>query len=322
MPRRSSADAMRRILPSIGALIGMAGVVFVTRELVASWDEVREASAGADPLLLLAALMIGATAMLIIGLGWRQWLARLGAPRSPRSALHWYYVGQLGKYVPGGIWPIMGRSEMARRGGIAGGVAYGSTVMSLGMTYLAAILTASLALGVGASGGDQVAWQPVVALLPLGLLALHPRIVRSVLQTIGRLLNRDPGIPVPSWRMSIGLVLWHVPAWLAIGGATTLVAATLDPMPPDVRNILFATTLSWVVGFLVIPAPGGIGVREAVFVAAANSLSSSGVAAAVAVTARVIFILIDLIGAAVTTLLARKRPSPEPGVHSRRKGHR
>jgi glycosyltransferase 2 family protein len=298
---------MRRVIQSLGAIIAVAGVVFVARELVTSWDEVREAVTGANPVLLMSALAVGSCGMLIIGLGWRRWLAVLGARRPARETLHWYYVGQLGKYVPGGIWPVIGRGEMARRGGVAPSVGYSSTVLSLGITYLAAILAVAVALVAGAAGGGGVLWQPIVVLLPLGMLALHPRVVATVLQVARRVSKRELNLPVPSWGTSAGLLLWHVPAWIAVGSATWLVAVALDTTTPDFRNILFATVLSWVVGFLVVPAPGGIGVREAVFVAAATSLSGLGVAAAVAVVARVIFILVDLIGAGVSTAVSRTR---------------
>lgn len=303
---------MRRIVRSVGLIIAVLGVFFVARELVASWSDVREAIAGANPGLLLAALVAGSGGPLIIGLGWRRCLAVLGAPRAARETLRWYYVGQLGKYVPGGIWAVVGRSEMARRGGVAATIGYSSTVLSLSVTYLAAILVMALGLAAGAAGREGVLWQPVLALLPLGVLALHPRVVETALRAGRRLLRREVPIPVPRWGVSVGLLLWHVPAWLAIGAATWLVAAALDTTVPDVRNLLFATVLSWIVGFLVVPAPAGIGVREAVFVAAATSLSSLGVAAAVAVVARVIFILVDLIGAGLSTAVAQGRARAGP----------
>jgi hypothetical protein len=196
---------------------------------------------------------------------------------------------------------------MARRGGVAASIGYGGTVLSLAVTYLAAILTMALALLLGAAGGDRVPWQPVLALLPLGIIALHPRVVSRVVRVARRLARRELPVPVPRWGAAIGLLVWHVPAWLAIGTATWLTALALDPGSPDLRNLLFATVLSWVAGFLVVPAPGGIGVREAVFIAAATSLSSLGVAAAVAVVARVLFILVDLAGAGVSTVLAQSR---------------
>jgi glycosyltransferase 2 family protein len=239
-----------------------------------------------------------------IGLAWRRALAIVGEPRPVVDTLYRYYVGQLGKYVPGGIWPVVGRAEMARRGGVSPGVAYASTVLSLGLTYLAAILAATGTLLMGATGGAEVTWQPVVALLPVGVAALHPAVVERVLQLLRRISGRPLSIRVPRWSTSVLLLLLHLPAWLGIGLTTWIIAQALAPTPVDVRNIVFATTLSWVVGFLAVGVPGGIGVREAVFVAAATSVGSSGIAAAIALVARMIFVLVDLGGAGLLTLVA------------------
>jgi glycosyltransferase 2 family protein len=304
---------MRRLLPHVGLVVAVLGVAFVVRALIITWPEVRAAVAGANPAPLVAALALGSGAIFLIGLGWRRCLAALGTRASVRETLHWYYVGVLGKYVPGGILSVVGRGEMARRGGVPASVGYGSTVLSLAVTYLAAILVAAIALATGGAGRDGRYW-PVLVLLPLGIAALHPRVVEAALRVARRVLRRELPITVPRWSVSLGLLLWHVPAWLAIGGATWLVAATLDASAPDVRAILFATVVSWVVGFLVVAAPGGIGVREAVFVATVTVLGSSGVVAAVAIVARVIFILVDLIGAAVATSVARSRT--EAGTRS------
>jgi hypothetical protein len=66
---------------------------------------------------------------------------------------------------------------------------------------------------------------------------------------------------------------------------------------PWLGEIVFAAVLSWIVGFVVIPAPGGLGVREAAVVVAAAALSG-GLAAATAIIAGVLFIVVDAIAAA------------------------
>jgi glycosyltransferase 2 family protein len=298
---------MKRIGRGLGILIGLLGVVFVVRELARNRDEVLTAAAGADPLMLFASFALALASMTAIGFAWRRCLQVMEAPLPVLDTLRRYFVGQLGKYVPGGIWPVVGRAEMARRGGVSPTVAYGSTVLSLGLTYLAAVLTCVGALLAGAGGAGEVTWQPVVALLPLGVLSLHPRVVGYVLRVLRRVSRRELALPVPRWSTSIALLVRHVPPWLGIGAATWLVATTLDPSTPSFRNVLFATTLAWVLGFLAVGVPGGIGVREAVFVAAATSLSSLGVAAAAAVVARALFILTDVVAAGASSLIESRR---------------
>jgi uncharacterized membrane protein YbhN (UPF0104 family) len=301
---------MRRIARHLGLVIGVLGLAFVIHELVRSWDDVTDAAAGADPTTLLAAGALGGLGMVIIGLGWGRTLAVLGVSRPPLDTLYRYFVGELGKYVPGGIWAVLGRSEMAQRGGVPRQVAYGSTMLALAVTYLAAVLTSALALAAGAAASGAGVAFLLIGLVVVGVLALHPRVMETVLRLVGRIMRRDLEIPVPPWRASVGLLLWHVPAWLAIGGATWLVAVSLDPTAPDLRNLLFATTLSWAAGFVAVPVPGGIGVREAVLVATATSLGSAGVAAAVAIIARVVFVLIDVSAAGLFALIARRDAAP------------
>ncbi|WP_158542828.1 lysylphosphatidylglycerol synthase transmembrane domain-containing protein [Phytoactinopolyspora halophila] len=300
---------VRRAGRWIGSLIAVAGLAFVLRELLRSWDDVRSSLSGATPVPLVAAVLVGAGGMLLVGLGWRRCLAVLGVRRSVVDTLYRYYVGQLGKYVPGGIWPVVGRGEMARRGGVPGAAAYASTVLSMVVTYLAALLTAVVALlldvvDAGTTAGD---WWLVLLVLPVGVLGLHPRVVNGVLRLGRRVSGRKLDVPVPRWPESVVLVLWHVPAWVAIGMSTWLVAVSLAPVAPDPRNLVFAAVVSWFVGFVVVGSPGGIGVREAVFVALAASLSSAGVAAAVALTVRVLFIVVDVVSAAVVGGVVRGR---------------
>ena len=121
-----------------------------------------------------------------------------------------------------------------------------------------------------------------------------------------RLFGSGARATVPPWRTSVALVARHALPWLAIGIATWLVALAFAPDAPVV-TVVFAGILSWVVGFVVVFAPGGIGVREAAFMAVAAVAMPIGVAATVAIVSRLVFVAADAIGAAAAALLARRR---------------
>jgi uncharacterized membrane protein YbhN (UPF0104 family) len=74
------------------------------------------------------------------------------------------------------------------------------------------------------------------------------------------------------------------------------VAVALPGVDAPLLRLSLATVLSWTAGFLT-PTPGGAGVREAVFIAVSGL--ASGPAVAVAVTARIIFVLVDVGGALI-----------------------
>jgi uncharacterized membrane protein YbhN (UPF0104 family) len=168
-------------------------------------------------------------------------------------------------------------------------------------------------LGVAVLSGDDTGggvW--ALLLLPVGLVLFHPQVLTRIIAAMEKTMAREFPVRIPAYRSILVLIGIHIPAWLMIGGATWLVARAFDPSPP-IAGVVFAAVLSWVVGFVAIPVPGGLGVREAAFVAAAVGLGSD-VAAATAITARLCFVIVDLVGSAtVVLLLPALRRTPRNG---------
>ena len=234
--------------------------------------------------------------MIAIAVPWGVALRLLRAPVRGLCHVPWYFVVEVGKYVPGGLWSVLGRAEIARRRGVGSAAAYGSVVLSLAALYLAAVAIAVVLspLWLVPDVAGAYWWLVGVVLLPLGLLALHPRCVAAGLLLAQRLLRRDLLGPVPSWGACLRCVASYLPAWTLIVLATWALTRALTPDAP-LGVIAFAAVVSWVAGFLAVPVPGGVGVREAVFIAVAGP--SPGVTAAAAVLARTVFVVIDVVAA-------------------------
>lgn len=289
----------------VGLAIGLAGLVFVVVTVAGDWDQTADSLKQADWMLFALAILVGLVSMTLIGLVWRQVMTELGADRGvAHKRLNQYFVGQLGKYVPGGIWPIVGRAEMAYRGGVERTPAYGGTLLSLATTYLAALLVGAIGAVLVLLQGESVPWWAVLLSIaaPIALLLVHPSLASSVLALARRVTGRAIEFPALSWGQGVGFVFAHVPTWLGISTATYLVAQSVDAGLTFDR-VLIATCFSWFLGFVIVGLPGGLGVREAVFVALAGSIDPA-MAATVALLARVAFIAVDLGGAAISTVFA------------------
>lgn len=293
---------------TIGLVVAAAGAVFVVGAITREYDTARDAIAHAGVGWLVAAVPVALAGMTLVGVPWRRSMRLLGADPAMGDTLVWYFLGQLGKYVPGTVWPIVGRSELARRGGVARTAAYGSVVLTLGATYLAATLVVIAFLPFAGDNGAGDQWW-VLLLLPLGLAALHPAFLRWLKTTIERVAHRPITITIPTWRDSVALVFRHAPAWFVIGTATWMVARGFAP-DAGWAELMVPGVLSWIIGFVVVPVPGGIGVREAAFTAAAVSLDD-GIGATVAIVSRLVFMSVDLLGAlAAAVVSGRWRSSP------------
>jgi uncharacterized membrane protein YbhN (UPF0104 family) len=290
----------------LGILIAAVTAFFVIRTLVHEWSRVRDALADAGVGWLALAVFLAMTAMTAIASPWRDAIALL-APEAPARGrtTGWYFVGELGKYLPGGVWPVLGRGELARRNGVPGAAAYASVALSLAALYLAAMLVALVLVPFDlARQAHDLTPLLVLVLLPVGLVALHPWFVGRAVRVLERASGRVVDVAVPRWSATLGLVLRYVPAWVFVAGATWCVARALDPSPPLLR-VALAAVLSWIAGFVAVPVPAGAGVREAVFVAVAGL--PAGIGAATAIAARLAFVAADVTGAVAGGASLRRR---------------
>jgi uncharacterized membrane protein YbhN (UPF0104 family) len=288
----------------VGLLLAGAAVVLVARTLSREWDQAEAHLRDARPGWLVVAVVLAALGMTSIGVVWGRVLHQFGVTVGVGRVVAWYFVGELGKYLPGGVWPVVGRGELARRGGVPRTRAYTSVALSLGMLYLAALFVVAAFVPFALSDGGFTPWMLCLLALPAGVVALHHRVLEALVGVVRRLTGRVVRVEVPRWRQSLSLVAMYVPTWLFIGSATWAVARSLTPDAPFAR-VAFAAVLSWVAGFLAVPVPAGAGIREAVLLGASGL--DGGVAVATALVARVIFIAVDALGALVGSPAATRR---------------
>ncbi|MEO7429273.1 MAG: lysylphosphatidylglycerol synthase domain-containing protein, partial [Acidimicrobiales bacterium] len=122
---------------------------------------------------------------------WRTTLASLGASVAARPAARIFFLGQLGKYVPGSVFAIVGQMELGRRHGVRR-----ERMAAAGLLVLAISLAVALALGLLAvpaladtgEGGYALL---VLLIVPLAVV-LHPRVLGPLLRWGFRRLGRPP----------------------------------------------------------------------------------------------------------------------------------
>lgn len=301
VPSPGKKNFIAKATSLLGISVGVAGVVFVVRTIVSKWDEVSDAFQHMDALPLAASLILALTALTIIGSTWSTILRNRNESIPVSGALAWYFTGQLGKYVPGGIWAIVGRAEMAVRGGTSRADAYVSTGISMMTTYLASVVVISL--------GSILSWTyPIIgiALLAGGVIGLalyaQPSIHSLVLSLTKKFLPN--GIVLAPWQVLLRYTALQTPAWILMSLSTSITASAFGANV-SIAEMFFFTASSWLIGFIAIGVPGGIGVRESVFTALATPTIGAPLAVSIALASRFIFILADVVGALGSNAIVR-----------------
>src|SRR5205823_6240647 len=126
-------------------------------------------------------------------------------------------LSQLGKYVPGSVWPLLAQVELGREHKVparrSATVAVLIIVLSVAAGLLAALLTLPLS-GDGLAG--RYRW--ALAAVPLLLAAVHPRVLNPLLAWGFRLIRRQPPGEPLSLTGIIRSICWSMLGWLAYGG--------------------------------------------------------------------------------------------------------
>jgi glycosyltransferase 2 family protein len=299
----SSWNGAKLVVRLVSLVFVALCLVFVVLLLVRDWPQTVEALRRANLVWLLPAAVCAVGAMFLLAWRWGAAIIAMGGERShPHRVISAFFVGEAGKYIPGAVWAMLGRSELARREGYERPIAYSSVVLSVIGCYLAAAITALILAVASLIGGSiTIPWWPIAVVAIVGITAIHPAVSRRALSLVSRVLGRQLMVEIPSWTRCLRLTVTYIPVWLLVGAATTLVTKSLVVDPPIAR-VALAAVVSWIIGFIT-PSPGGIGVREAVFVALAGV--AAGPAAAAAILARVLFVLVDGSGAGVGWLVLR-----------------
>ena len=298
-----------RLVPIVGALVAVAALAFCVRALADAWPEVRHSIAHASPDELLGALACSAAAMTVLGFLWWRCLHVFGVSANVVAAVAWHFGGELGKYVPGGVWSVLGRGELARReGGIPRSTGYATTLISYACMSVAAAMVCGILAPIAAvrGAGLGAAWA-LLAFVPLGVAVVRPAVVSRVFALASRATRRRLDLRTPRWSAMLGLIGSAIPAWLLLGGAAVLVTDALG-FDQEPARVAFAAVAAWLIGFLAVPVPAGAGVREVVFVLLSGL--DSGPASAVAAITRVLLLLVDGVGGfAALAYVARVRSS-------------
>jgi uncharacterized membrane protein YbhN (UPF0104 family) len=294
-PARRRSGGGRALAVRIGRVVFLLAVVgLLARQLAADADGIaaalRRIGAAHAGLSLLAALLgLGAS-----GLAWRSLLAALGASLPVAAVPPVFFVAQLGKYLPGAIWPYLAQVRLGRRYGVTGSQSAAASVLfvvahcATGGAVAAAVLP-----WVSPAVTRRFWWALVFA--PLLLLLLHPRVLLPVLRAAHRLARRGAAPQRLAGRRVAAALGWLLLTWAGYGAC---LLALLTPLTS--RGLLPAGALSvggyalaWTVGFaaaavLVVAAPAGLGIREVVLVALLTPVMPAAAATAVALVSRLV----------------------------------
>lgn len=299
-------------------LVGAALLIyFVGQTLATQWSAIQAERLDAD---IDAWSLVGSSAAVFVSYAllvqiWRVLVTSSGggATLSFWTAARIWSISGLWRYVPGKVWSIGAMSALAHRENVPAVAAAGSAILNTVLNIACGLVITLLLAWRWLETWNPNAHPAAIVLLVagfLGLLAL-PYALPRLAAFVSRLTGRDVQLrSPPPWAIGLA-VAGNMVAWTLYGLAFMwLVHGVLGDAPGAPWQYVAVFTASYVVGYMFLIIPGGIGPREAVMFQLMTSLrlATAKEAALIAVVSRLWLTLLEIVPGVLLLAYRAKRP--------------
>lgn len=300
MDENPSGRLKRWLAAAVKLLIVALVVWYVRRTIVDAWTQLGEYRWQLDFWWLAASGGLYLLGTLFYGIFWHRTLRVLGQPVSLSQALRAYYVGQLGKYVPGKAMVVILRAGLVRGQGVDTALAAASVFLeTLTMMSVGALLAAAI-VAVWFRGQTLLFWAALAMMVVAGLPTLPP-VFRRLVRWVGprrsnpavadRLVNLGYGTMLFGWVLSgLGWVILGLSFWALLRGLGAAAGNPIGQLHLYTASVAMAT----VAGFVSF-VPGGAVVREAVLTELMAPSLGDVVALVGAILLRLVWLVSELV---------------------------
>ena len=284
----------------------MACFYFLGSRLARDWHKIPWHEIRLNVPLLVSAFLVMFAWMVVYGFTWKVLLAGMGERISLFNSVSVLAVSQVGKYIPGKLWFTVGRMYLAKKHGVSEAKTAVSTAMELALSLLGAVILFGLAVALVPRGMTPSRVYLAFLLVPFCVVAVYPPILNRVTGFILKRLHQ----PVFEIRMTfirlLAVLGLFVLMWVIQGLGCYLLIRSFYPLDLSrLPMVAGAFALSWILGFIVLISPAGLGVREGIFTFALRLVVPEPVAIIAALLSRVWITVTEGLLALVFTLLPR-----------------
>jgi uncharacterized membrane protein YbhN (UPF0104 family) len=287
---------------------------YVGRKFAGQWEEFRAEPLPNDPqwgsLLLSCAIVLATYAMLVQV--WRALMAGAGSRLSFWRAAEIWSISNLWRYVPGKVWSIGAMSVMAHRAQVPAEAAASASILGVVLNIMTGIALSMLLawrwLGAYSAGAQSAA----VLLLIVGILSLLalPYALPRLSALAAKALGRDVALqPPPQWALALA-VAGNILSWALYGLAFSIFAhGMLGVSAGATWQYIAVFTASYVIGYIILIAPGGLGPREVAMyqLLTSMSLATPKEAALLTVASRIWLTVLEIVPGLLFMLSASMR---------------
>lgn len=201
-------------------------------------------------------------------LGWGKVLRALEPDVNWSTTTDIWMFSLLGKYLPAGTaWYVAGRMVLCDRYTIKKRHASVSILLEFVLVAISCSVVFLISLPFWQGDRPVVGIESIVlGVVLLGLFILYPPVLERIINLLTRMVRRGSIRLQLRYRDTLSMLVPYLAFWLSLGTAFYFLCDSVQPTPVSFLRLVVlsgAFAASWLVGFLAVFAPNGLGVREA-----------------------------------------------------------
>jgi uncharacterized membrane protein YbhN (UPF0104 family) len=286
---------------------------FIWQQVSTGYDEILSQNFNINVGYLVVSWLCIMSATILGAWEWTLLVNALGGHLDIPEGMQIHLLANLSKYVPGSVWPYIGKAYLASQKGVAIDIAG----LSLVFEFLIVFFGGGLVLLMTLPFSNVFSWSVMQrAALQVGTFLLIG-ICLGMIPTLGnRYWNKVNRVYHPGWLKKLsGKVCWKRVGFVAIAvfltwcllgvGFVLLDASVASPHWCDAPIFVFALAAALMIGQLALFVPMGVGVREAVLVALLASQREASLVVVISILLRILMMAGEIVSSVSSLVFVR-----------------
>jgi len=286
----------RSIKKTLSFIISIVICFFIARYAQTSLAQIHKQDLSINWVMIIISFFWGILGFFLYSLGWF-FLLRMHDHTVRFGEVNYLLTkGNLGKYIPGRIWQFLGRLYLFNGMGISKGKIMMMAVVEQYYLILSALMIFCITFFLSGDAFPSAFVSqfniPVIICIIFGVIGLHPKVFALLSEFLQKITKKDYLQMTMTWMHSIFLFMLYSFYWMSAGLSVLFLIKGGIMIPPQyLLFIIGSNAISYVIGYLALITPNGLGIREGILTYLLELFMIKGMGAAVSLLSRFLLII-------------------------------
>lgn len=275
------------ILKATRFIIPIVIFIFLGRVIVEQWYLLENYSWNLDIQYLVVSFIALLGTFLMWALLFEQVFIQLGVPLSLKKIFKILYISNLGRYIPGKVWQFVGMYYLLERENVGKLKATSGIMWSNLFSNLSGGLVGISIISLSKFNVSILSVSILLVFFACIVIAVQPTVIDHIVNYVLGKLNKDQIKVSLSLPRIVLFISYYALVWLCLGAAFFLLTRAVADVDIKLLPVFIGFfAASYVIGYLSVFTPGGLGVREGVMTYMLSYYMPLPIATIIAIVAR------------------------------------